>query len=164
MKKYVFEFKGTKEEFIKKLDTYPKHNYYDGNKRYIFDDYIVNIIGSTIQFGIERCGHSGGNWFIPYITEFEDRIEICGTIEYMLPVDNRSKFKKTTDKIQEIFLYIVLGPLVLLVFALVKLISFIKWMIRKICHKPDAPKPKTTEEKLFNLMENYFGCVRMESD
>lgn len=64
-KEYVFEFPGTREEFMNVLNQYPN----DNGKLYCFDGYIVTLIGDEIRFGVERCGHSGGNWFTPKITD-----------------------------------------------------------------------------------------------
>lgn len=152
-KEYVFEFSGTKEDFLNILNSFPNYAYYSG-KFFYFDDYIVELIDNEIHFGVERGGHSGGYWFIPTITEFSDRIEFRGTIRYIGPGNNRGTIKKTIDGIGEFLLLILILPIVLIF----KLYTFIEWVIRKICNCP-KPKAKTTEERLFDLMEDYFGCV-----
>ena len=151
---YIFEFYGTKEDFLNILNGFPNRTYFSG-KLYYFNDYIVKLIDDEIHFGVERGGHSGGYWFIPKITEFDERIEFCGTIRYIGPNDNQSKIRKTIDKIEEILLFVLLLPIVLIV----KLYMIIEWVIRKICNRPKV-KEKTTEERLFDLMGNYMGCVR----
>lgn len=153
-KEYVFEFPGTKKDFLNILNRSPNHDYYSGNYFY-FNDYIVKLMDNEIHFGVERGGHSGGYWFIPTITEFSDRIEFRGTIRYIGPDNNRGPIKKAIDGIGDFLLLILVLPIVLIF----KLYTLIEWAIRKICNRP-KPKAKTTEERLFNLMEGYFGCVR----
>ncbi len=51
-------------------------------------------------------------------------------------------------------LIILSTPLVLLVWIYVSL----ERLVRKIINRP-KPKEKTDEERLFDLMENYFGCT-----
>ena len=153
-REHIFEFYGTKEDFLNILNSFPNRTYLSG-KLYYFNDYIVKLIDDEIHFGVERGGHSGGYWFIPKITEFDERIEFCGTIRYIGSNDNQSKIRKTIDKIEEILLFVLLLPIVLIV----KLYMIIEWVMRKICNRPKV-KEKTTEERLFDLMENYMGCVR----
>ena len=160
---YSFEFAGTKEEFLKQLNIYPNNSYSDG-AFYYFKDYIVKLVDDEIHFGVERAGHSGGQWFIPTITECDNKITFNGTIQYIGPkVDSttteKSMFKKCINKIGEWLLYIVVTPFVLVVYVVVKLVDFFKWAINKILRRPTV-KPKTTEEKLFDLMENHLNCTR----
>ena len=79
---YSFEFAGTKEEFLKQLNIYPNNSYSDGGF-YYFNDYIVKLVDDEIHFGVERAGHSGGQWFIPTITEHDGKITFNGTIKYI---------------------------------------------------------------------------------
>ena len=156
-KEYVFEFIGTKEEFIKKLDSYPHNTSFNDDKFYYFDDYIVKIVDNTIHFGVERCGHSGGNWFVPHITEFNDRLEFCGPVKYGGPVDDRSKAQKVFDGIGYALLFVLILPIV----VIIRLYQMVEWVIRKLLKK-EKQKSKTTEEKLFDLMINHLGCSKNE--
>ncbi len=149
-KKYVFEFSGTKDMFLDTLRQFPNN---DG-KFYYFNDYIVKLIDDKIHFGVERCGHSGGNWFISTITEFDDRIELAGEIQYVGPQGERSAIVKSIDGVGEFLLFILLLPIIL-GFTLYRLI---KWCIRKICKRTEE-KPKTTEDKLYDLMETHLHCI-----
>ena len=151
-KKYEFEFLGTKEMFIDMLNQFPNN---DG-KFYYFDDFIVKLVGDEISFGIERCGHSGGNWFIPTITEHDDRIKFCGKIQYIESEGEQSAFLRAIGKVAEILLFILLLP-VYLVFSIYALVE---WCIRKLFNRPNQKK-KTTKDKLFDLMENYLNCIRL---
>ena len=153
-KEYVFEFQGTKEMFLDVLNQFSNN---DDNYFY-FDDYIVKLSGDKIHFGVERCGHSGGYWFIPTIAEFDNRIVFSGTVQYIDPYtnENQSSIKKTIDKSWEILLFILTLPLVLLY----KLYTIIEFCIRKV-FKRTKPKVKTTEDKLYDLMEQHLNCIRM---
>ena len=155
---YTFEFSGTKEDFLNKIGYFNNND----NQFYWFDSYIVKIVADEIHFGVERAGHSGGHWFISKITEFEDKIEFKGTIQYLGPQKNsfldateESILKRVIDKFLVCLLYILVAPFVLIVYVFL----FIKRLFDKICHRPTI-ELKTKEDKLFDLMENQLGCIR----
>ena len=151
-KEYKFEFYGTKEDFIQKINTLCGDCY---GGYYYYEDYIIHIADSEIRFGVERGGHSGGYWYIPTITECDDKIELCGAIRYIGPEceNNRSKFSKVIENIGFAILFVLLIP----VWLIVKLCSLIELIIRKI---NKSSKPKTTEDKLFYLIENCLSGLR----
>lgn len=153
-KEYLFEFPGTKEDFLNRLDRFPHNDSYSGSTFYYFDDYMVKRIGDEIHFGVARGGHSGGYWFVPTITEMGSKVEFCGEIRYIGPGENRGPFKKAIDGVGEFLLFILLLPIVLIIRGYL----FIEWLVRKITNRP-KPKGKTNEDRLFDLMENYFSCV-----
>ena len=153
-KEYMFEFPGTKEDFMNSLNRFSHSASYSGGKFYYFDDYIVKLIDEEIRFGVARGGHSGGYWFVPTITDLGETMEFRGKIQYVGPDDNRGLFKKAIDGIGEFLLLILILPIVLVIRGYM----FIEWLVRKIFNRP-KPKEKTNEERLFDLMENYFGCV-----
>ncbi len=161
-KEYVFEFLGTKEAFLNKMDTYPHNVSFNGDKYYYFDDFIVETSGDAILFGVERCGHSGGYWFMPTVTEREDRIEFRGTVKYVGPEDDSGKIRKVINKIEEYLLYILLAPIVLVVYSCVKAVELFNWLKNKIFHRP-VIKLKTTEDRLFYLMEHHLQCIRKDA-
>ena len=149
-KEYAFEFFGTKEKFLEVLDQFP------GNERrfYYFNDYIVERNGEEIRFGVERCGHSGGNWFIPKITEFGDRVTFVGEIQYIGPEGIRSSGQKVSDTIGVFLLCVLLLPIVLI--ALI--CRAVAWCVRKI---RGCSKPITTQDRLYDLMEKHSKCKRV---
>ena len=154
-KEYIFEFPGTKEEFLNNLNRFEHNESYSGNKFYYFDDYIVKLVGDEIHFGVARGGHSGGYWYIPTITSFDNRIEFRGSIRYIGPDgEKQSASQKVIDRMEEFLLHILLLPIV----VVIRGYMFLEWLVRKILNRP-KPKRKTEEERLFDLMENYFGCV-----
>ena len=131
------------------------HNYsYSSGTFYYFDDYIVKLVGDEIHFGVARGGHSGGYWFVPTITDLGNKMEFRGKIRYIGPNDNRGSFKKAIDSVEVFLLLILILPIVLIIWGYM----FIEKVSRKIFKRP-KPKEKTNEERLFDLMENYFGCV-----
>lgn len=155
-KEYVFEFSGTKEDFLNGLNRFSHDTSYSGDTFYYFHDYIIiNKIGDEIRFGVARGGHSSGYWFIPTITDLGDRLEFRGEIRYIGPNHDRSTFRKMIDGIGEFLLLVLLLPIVLVIRGYM----FAEWLVRKICNRP-KPKEKTPEEKLYELMENHLGCVR----
>ena len=151
---YVFEFPGTKADLVRALDSCLNSASYGGKKTYYFDDYIVAISDNSIHFGVERCGHSGGYWYIPSITEYDDHMELCGTIKYIGPDISSSPVIKV---ISEFLLLILLLPIAIIIWLYI----FFEWMIRKLFRNP-KPKEKIREEKLYDLMENHLGCRRKE--
>lgn len=154
-KEYMFEFPGTKEDLLNRLKRLNHNASYSSGTFYYFDDYIVKLIGEEIHFGVARGGHSGGYWFVPTITDLGDRLELRGEIQYIGPSsENRGVFKKAIDGIGEFLLFILILPIVLIIRGYM----LVEWLVRKIFNRP-KPKEKTNEERLFDLMENYFGCV-----
>ena len=153
-KAYIFEFSGTKEDFLNSLNRFSHNTSYSGDTFYYFHDYIIKKIGDEIHFGVARGGHSGGYWFIPTITDLGDRLEFRGKIRYIGPNHNSSTIKKTIDGIGEFLLFVLLLP----IFLVIKIYTLMERLVRKICNRP-KPKEKTDEEKLYELMENYLGCI-----
>ena len=134
-KEYVFDFSGTKEDFLNILKG-SKHDYASGD--YYLGDYRVKFKDDEIHFGVERGGHSGGYWFIPTITEFDDRIEFRGTIRCIDPSNNRGAIRKTIDSIGVFLFFILISPIVLIL----KLYTLAEWIVRKMRNCP-KPKEKT---------------------
>ena len=153
--KYTFEFSGTKEDFLNLLNASFNKPYssFSGSFYYI-DQYIIMLTDNEIHFGVERGGHSGGYWFIPQITELDDRTEFCGEIRYIGPENDRGRIGKVLDSVGGIILFLLLLPITMII----KLYTLINRVIRKICNRPQPIL--TTEERLFDLMENYLSCVR----
>ena len=151
-KKYIFKYNGSKESFLTILDSFPTNN----SRFYYFGDYIIEVLDDEIRFGVERLGHSGGNWFVSKFTEKNNQIEFRGTIQYIGPENSnmRTKAQKILDKIGLFLLTILLFPILAIFFV----ISKIQWIIRKIRKQPN---PITTEDKLFDLMENRLNCQRV---
>ena len=148
---YIFEYQGTKQMFCDSLKKYPNNN----DTFFYFDNYIVKLLENEIQFGVERAGHSGGYWFIPQITEYENKIEFRGEIQYIGPVVNRSKIQKIKDDIFVCLICILFLPITLL-------FLFGYW-IYNIINNRKKTKIKTTEDRLFDLLENHLGCTRKQS-
>lgn len=133
--------------FLEKLKSYPM---IDG-KTYRFDDYLVEVTDGSIRFGVEYAGHSGGYWYIPEITESDGKLVFSGKVKYENSYTRVSKLRQILNKIDEILLFILLLPLIV-VFKLCQL------LIRLIRRRP---KPEnTTEARLYHLMEDIFGCER----
>ena len=149
LKSYSFEFSGTKEMFLKQL------NKYDNNDQrfFYFDDYIVELSNGDIRFGVARGGHSGGYWFVPTIKELDGRTIFCGTIEYIGPYTSEKGIKKIVNKIEEVLLWIILIPFIIIV----KVCLFFSWIVRKIL-KLTKPKEESLEDKLYNLMVDHLNC------
>ena len=153
-KKYIFEFPGTREDLLNRLNQFNHSASYSRGTFYYLDDYIVELIGEEIRFGVARGSHSGGYWFVPTITDLGDRLEFRGKIRYIGPNENRGFFQKAIDRVGDFLLLIFILPIALVI----RIYMFMEWLIRKIFNRP-KPKEKTNEERLFDLMENFLGCV-----
>ena len=154
-KEYVFEFHGTKEDILGKISSHRMVPHDSGTKTFYWNEYLIQIVDGEIHFGVGRGGHSGGYWFIPQISESEDRIEFRGRIQYIGPQDDRRGIAKFLDAIGFSLLCILLLP----IFIVAKLYALMEWTVIKITKHPKA-KEKTIEDKLFDLMETHLGCVR----
>lgn len=148
-KQYTFEFSGTKEMFLDVLNKFQNNS----NQYYYFDDYIVDNRDGEIRFGVQRAGHSGGYWFLPTITEYDGKTIFTGEMQYIDSYTNQEGTKKLINKIENIFFYILVMPIILIAIP----ILIVLWLKRKIFKKAE---PKTTEECLFDLMERHLKCVR----
>jgi len=152
-KEYAFVFDGSRDAFFDNLSKLP-NNY---GEFFYFDDFIVERNGDEIRFGVERAGHSGGNWYIPQISEYDDQMEFRGEIQYIGPgaEENAGVFRKAFNKAEEIAMYILLLPLILIVMVC-RMIARLIAACRGI-----KPKTDTTEERLFHLMEGHLKCRRL---
>ncbi len=152
-KEYIFKFPGSKESFLKLLEAHP-----NGDKKvYYIDEYMIELRDDAIRIGVERAGHSGGNWFVSELVEVDHQIEFRGTIQYIGPGDNRTKRQKAFDTFGIILLCVLLFPII----VITAVCRSIAWCIRKICK---LPQPKNTEEKLLDVMENRLGCQRVHAE
>lgn len=146
-KNYSFQFPGTQEDFLSLLNKYTNND----NKFYFFDDYIVKIENGKYKFGVSRGGHSGGYWYLPEMSEKNGLLCFNGKIQYISLCCPEKGIKKVMNTIEEILLYIILFPLILIVKCCLLIASLIKkWK--------GAPKEVTIEDKLFDLMVNHLHC------
>ncbi len=138
--------------FLEHLNKFPNN---DKNFFY-FDDYIIELSQNDIRFGIARSGHSGGFWFIPTMTETDDKIIFSGEIQHINSYSNEKGFKKIINKIDEYLLLVLLLPF----FLIIKLYYFFSSIIKKIL-KHSKSNEETLEDRLYNLMENHLNCIRL---
>ena len=147
-KEYVFRFPGTKDAFLQKLDSLCPGS---GRTRYL-GDYLIEIADNEIRFGIERAGHSGGNWYVSPLREVNGRLEFRGKIRYIGPEDDRNRLQKVLDKVFEVVMIILIWPIGVLVDA----ISLLLRKLRKL------PLPLSQEQKLMELMHR-LGCIQVQT-
>ena len=151
-KTYRFVFAGTREMFLEKVE-----QYYNNDQNFLSaHDYILDVSHENYRFGIGRGGHSGGYWYEPTIIEDNNQITFSGKIRYIDFSSKDKGIKKVFNIIGDVLLWILLFPL-FIVFYAYKLIRF---LIRKINHRP-IPRDDSSEDNLFFLMENIFGCTRI---
>lgn len=152
-KEYIFQFSGTKQEFLEEIEASFKNNGYNETYNY-GEDYLFEIKGEEFLFGVERAGHSGGMWFISKIYEADNYIELRGYLDYIAA--DGTVGEKLKDKIQLTLLIIFLLPIVIIAF----IVRFIIWIINKLRKNP---KPETTEDKLIHLMEKILNCKQVQN-
>ena len=144
-KEYVFEYRGTKEDLLKFLDSRTDKISCDGCDSYYINDYIVEVKEDSVRFGIERGDHSCGYWFVPSVTEKDGKIEFRGSVKYT---------GRGYSAFTEVLLYVAAFPFILIFW----IYALTEELVRKI-FKKSKPKSKTTKEKLFDLMENCLDCT-----
>ena len=149
IKEYTFRFDGSKEQFMNVLNSSPEEN----RRYFCIDGYIVSVGLDEIKFGIEG-GHGGGNWFISKFEEENDQIEFRGTIQYIGSQSDRTKKQKFFDSFLVVLFCIFAFPVILVLW----IVGGVSTVVNKLRKKP---KPLTTEEKLFDLMENHLGCQKV---
>ena len=149
-KEYAFAFAGTREELVRRVHTLQKGHDYSFHK-----NYMIFVKGEELSFGIERAGHSGGYWFVPTVTEEADGILLRGKIQYIgpMPDPNRTRLQRIREAIGEILLLLLLLPLLLVTLFGYYVFQFFRWISGK-------PRPLTTEERLYDLMEKHVQCQR----
>ncbi len=146
-KNYFFQFPGTEEDFLRLLSKCSNNH----KNLYYFDDYIVRIENGEYKFGVARGGHSGGYWYLPEISEKDGLLCFNGRIQYISPYSPEKGIKKVMNTIEDILLFIILFPLILIIQCCFFIASLIKkWK--------GAPKEVTIEDKLFDLMVNHLHC------
>ncbi len=146
---YLYRFNGTMDEFKKRVTDLHENTPAELN------EYIIKIDkAGQCRFGLQRCGYSGGYWYMPIICENNNETNLSGSIEYFDPYSNQSKKRKVIDRIGDCLL--ILCSLPVGICALIyRYISWIVSIIRK------APKEKTLEEKLDYLMLEVFWCDKL---
>ena len=143
-KKYIFKYNGSKESFLTILDSFHTNN----SRFYYFDDYIIEVLDDEIRFGVERAGHSGGNWFVSKFTEENNQIEFRGTIQYIGPENSnmRTKAQKILDKIGLFLLTILLFPISAIFFT--------------FSVAPSTPQCCLSKHRRQYLPESFPECLR----
>ena len=151
-KEYCFEFPGTREMFLEKLQPYPSNT-----REFAFYDYLIDISESDYRFGVARGGHSGGYWFEPTVTELDGKLIFSGKIRYIDGYSGENAPLYEDDKTTEFILFVLCFPLLVLVKAYV----LIEMLYKKLRHQPIEVE-ESEEDKLYNLMENLLGCTRRQ--
>lgn len=154
---FTYEYPDTKDRFLDALNSQcGKYGTPDGK-------YLIKYKENGNFFlGIERAGHSGGNWYVANVTEENGKTCITGKIVYN-PDENGQEAKierSKSEKIKTILLYILFCIpiiLILLLFSVVILFEKIIHIFRK------KPKPTflSKEEKLDKFMLEYLNCKKL---
>lgn len=150
-KNYSYEFDGTADEFDQALrTTYGKTA--DGRLFCYIDNYIVEKAeDNAYRFGIERKGHSGGNWFVSLPVQKNGKTVFEGEIEYRDSFTDSKRKKNPFNTVGTVLLCIITSPILIPVFLFVQ--------IKKLIDKPrKVPSEPTAEERLDDLMVNYLNC------
>lgn len=112
-----------------------------------YKDLMVLIHNDKIKIGVERGGHSGGNWYyLADINANKEETHFTGYIDF-IEYRERTKSKKYGEMVGLIILSIMLLPitLILLLIALIKNLIFQSNEKRRI-------------DLLNNFMVDYMGC------
>ena len=147
MKIYSFIYPGDKEQFDIAVDQYRAEMLNDRDNTTLFEKENGNY-----SFGVYRGGHSGGYWYCPCYEYKDGKLIISGKIRYCDYWSQQTGAKRVLNKIEEILLYVILSPLILVALLTRGVIH----IYRKIFKKS---KPQSNEEKaLFALMIEHLNC------
>ena len=127
------------------------------------ENYLIKYKDNDNFFlGIERAGHSGGNWYVANVTEENGKTQITGKIVYN-PDENGQETKLETsksEKIGTVLLCIFFGIPILFILLLFSTVLLFEKIINKF-----RKKPKLTflskEEKLDKFMLEYLNCKKL---
>lgn len=116
--------------------------------------YLVRISGERLCFGIERCGHSGGYWFCPTVTETDGRLLLRGKLTSGCTPSPNKWYIQMFEALDTVCMALLLAPF----FLPVKLCRAIGNGIRRLRGLPPK-REETTEDRLCALMETLLGCT-----
>ena len=152
-KEYAFLFPGTRSDLQALLDRYPNNDHHF----WTFDNFTVEATDDGWKFGVARCGHSGGYYFIPAVTEREGKLLLSGTLTRVGPSLSAARDRRTRDRVGEICLLVLLSPFIFLILLAVKVWLLLRALVGKIVKRPPQCEP-TPEERLTDLMVGHLHC------
>ena len=148
-KEYVYTYPFSQEQLLERLND--RHG-----RCHSFGDYLIEIKDDTTFFlGVERCGHSGGNWYIANVAVCDDGCRICGKIvsnpdEHGHPKEPVKGKESLTERIFITVFGILVSIVAVPIYALVKVVGF-------LLRKNFLP---STEDKLDRFMLDYLACSK----
>ena len=155
---FTYEYHGTKEHFLEDLNSQFNNNTARG---YLLE----RKENGNFFLGVERAGHSGGNWYVANVTEENGKTQITGKIVYN-PDENgqeRKSERKSSikDTIGIVIMFILLLPIV--IFGCIAL--GIWFIIDKIKTRNNKEASAfvfiSKEEKLDKFMLEYLNCKKI---
>lgn len=133
----------------------------------VFDDYWrenrldlrLNVMEGENRFriGLEREGHSSGDWYCARVEKVDGKTRISGKI--VLDPDENDQPKPAEKMPLKDWLWI--APLVLIV-VILGAIPYAIWKI--ICWVRRVPKPMEKEEILVDFMTNAMSCTYLNEE
>ena len=155
---FTYEYPDTKEHFLDALSSQFGKYYGTTDGKYL----IKHKENGNFFLGVERVGHSGGNWYVASVTEENGKTQITGKI-VLNPDENGQKTKLETsksEKIGEILHYILFGIPILLILLLFSVVNLFDKIINIFRKKP-KPTFLSKEEKLDKFMLEYLNCKKL---
>lgn len=146
---YSYEYPFSKEQFLSNIPD--GISYYD-------DRYMIRKSNDMLFVGVERLGHSSGNWYAAKLEDDNGKTKICGKF-VIDPDDNgnstyeRVKHNDFWNNFWIVFLFIIFFPVLLIV--------FIGNLIYKKIAK-NSYASMTNEERLDKVMIDHFYCKKVD--
>lgn len=155
-KEYTFLFPGTRSDLQTLLDRYPNNDH----RFWTFDNYTVETMNDGWRFGVARCGHAGGHYFIPSVTEHEGKLLLSGALTRVGSPSSVTHDRRTHSRIGTICVFVLLSPFIFLILLAVKVWLLLRALVGKIVKRPPQREP-TPEERLTDLMVGHLHCSRL---
>ena len=149
MKKYVFVYPGSREQFDEAFERLRAASQ---------NDYLVKSDDGSYRFGVAPGGHSGGYWYCPTCTEEDGKLVFSGKIRYLSLHPPKTKKERFLNRLGWVLLFVFLWIFTLPLVLFFNLFRGIAWIILRLLGKPT--ERDGMENTLYTLMTDRLGCEK----
>ena len=149
MKKYVFVYPGSREQFDEAFERLRAASQ---------NDYLVKSDDGTYRFGVGRGGHTGGYWYCPNCTKEDGKLHFSGKIRYLSLLPPKTKKQRFLNRLGWVLAFVTVGIFILPLVLFFNLFRGIAWIILRSLGKPTERDER--EKELFLLLVDRLGCEK----